>query len=140
MDKNIQITCNESQDITEIIDFYKSVNEDVYIDTNEKVFLAKVKNQIIGSVRLVNEKDYYVLRTLNILPIFQRKGIGTRLVRSLLPYVKEKTRIYCLPYPNVKEFYQQFGFHQISHQELPEKLKHRYLEYKKEFDVIAMVK
>jgi N-acetylglutamate synthase-like GNAT family acetyltransferase len=140
MDKNVQITLNESRDAAEIIDFYKSVDEDVYIDTNEKVFLAKRKSQIIGSVRLVNEKDYYVLRTLNVLPIFQRKGIGTRLVRSLLQYVPEITFLYCLPYPKVEGFYQQFGFHEIPYQELPEKLKQRYLEYKKEFDVIAMVK
>ncbi len=138
MNEFAEVEVANKEEYDQIINFYHSVGENVSISGNEKVILAKINKKIIGSVRLVDEKDYYVLRTLYLLPEYQKRGIGSMLLKFLLKESAGKKDLYCLPYPHVKIFYEHFAFKEIPPEKLPRILEERYLEYKKEFPVVAM--
>lgn len=140
MNKHIVIAIAPHGERRDILQFYKSVNEHIRLGKNERVFTAKEGNQIIGAIRLVDEGNYCVLRTLYILPEKQRQGIGKALVKRLLQQLPKAIPLYCLPYPYVKRLYANFGFRQISPEKLPRKIKVRYQKYIKAFEVIAMEK
>jgi hypothetical protein len=44
MKKKVQITLSEKENTIEVVNFYKSVNENIYIDMDEIVLLAKEKS------------------------------------------------------------------------------------------------
>jgi predicted N-acetyltransferase YhbS len=68
--------------ICEVINFYNTVGEDVHIGDNELVLVMRNNNEIIGSIRLITQNDYYVLRTLNVVSYMQMQGIGSELIRN----------------------------------------------------------
>ena len=117
--------------------FYNTVGEDDVVDSSEIVFVAKEENRIIGAVRLVFEHGVLVMRTLNVAEENQQKGVGIYLVRTLISEVAGR-RCYCLAYPHLKGFYEQFGFKQVEPETLPTFLFDRFSEYNRSFAVIAM--
>ena len=139
MNNSIIVSLANSLEYKFISEFYSRFEEDIHVAENETVFVAHVEKEIVGVVRLVNESTYFVLRTLIVSPDFQKQGIGSALTRTLIAHVPTDMPIYCLPYPHVRIFYGHFGFKEISPEALPDVLKQRYYEYKKEFPVTAMM-
>lgn len=135
---NLWITQPARGYISEIKRFYSSVEEYVEIGGNEQILTMRRGKSIVGSIRLVKHRSYYVLRTLNVAPSKQRQGIGTQLVRNLIKLVPEKSVIYCLPYSHLERFYKKFGFKRITPKRLPQMMYRRYHDYIPDFDVIAM--
>lgn len=56
------------------------------VDPTDKVVLALLYDEILGVVRLCFEHGNYVLRTMQVHPNFQRRGIGYRKIdNSMAP-------------------------------------------------------
>lgn len=124
--------------LEKVVLFYKSVGEDVILDSST-VLVAMVDGRIVGAVRLVEEFDVLVLRTMNVDPQFQRQGVGTALLQKATVLIADRV-CYCLPYPHVKAFYEKFDFIEVEPATLPDHLRERYREYTESFAVIAMQK
>ena len=118
--------------------FYNTVGENDVLSPSETIFIAKKGDCIVGAVRLVSEHGVLVLRTLNVAVEHQRLGIGTQLVRAVISELAGRP-CYCLPYPHLKKFYEQFGFRKAEPKTVPVFLFERYSEYLKSFAVIAMI-
>lgn len=83
------------------------------------VFIAQFAQKRVGTVSLVMDKDNnYQLRWFAVDPQFQGLGIGTKLLKELMNYVKEKniTEIYLWTVDELKgarKLYHSVGFKKI---------------------------
>ncbi|MFY9325675.1 MAG: amino-acid N-acetyltransferase [Candidatus Nanopelagicales bacterium] len=87
------------------VTLFEDVPEFLVIEENNKVIGA-------GAVHVMWE-DLAEVRTLAILPQFQRKGYGSRLLEALLVRAKELgvRRVFCLTFET--EFFKSHGFDEI---------------------------
>ena len=83
---------------------------------------ATMDNEIVGIARLLGDAAiFYYINDVWVLPKYQGKGIGTKLVEKLIEYVKETsipgTSVsLCLMSTKGKEgFYKKLGFLQRPH-------------------------
>ncbi len=122
---------------SDIETFYRSVGEDVLLGPGERVAVVHEDSRVIGAARLTYEEGHLVLRTVNVDPLYQRRGIGTNLVGQICGWAGT-TPLYCLPYPHLKQFYERFGFKEVDAHELPSFLAKRRAEYTLSFPIISM--
>ncbi|MDA8794033.1 GNAT family N-acetyltransferase [Bacteriovoracaceae bacterium] len=129
---------NES--LQEISKFYESLGYGGGVKDNDDIFLTYLKEELICSVRLVEENSVIVLRGMFMLERFRGKGRGKDILNSLIPYLDQKEQdCYCIPKSNLEKFYGSIGFNKINLNESPPFLKDRLTEYlNKGFDVILM--
>ena len=71
--------------------------------------------EVIGVGRIVGDGAlHFYLTGIMIIPVWQRRGVGTRIVEALLARVKEvpyeNALIEALPLPRLDRFYARFGF------------------------------
>lgn len=87
------------------VTLFEDVPEFLVIEENNKVIGA-------GAVHVMWE-DLAEVRTIAILPQFQRKGYGSRLLEALLVRAKELgvRRVFCLTFET--EFFKSHGFEEI---------------------------
>ncbi len=79
--------------------------------------IAVCNDEVIGMGRLVGDGVmYWYLQEIIVLPEFQGKGIGTRIVDRLLEYIKDNTppgtfvSIGLTAATGKDTFYEKFGF------------------------------
>ncbi|MBR2950657.1 MAG: GNAT family N-acetyltransferase [Lachnospiraceae bacterium] len=79
--------------------------------------IAVYNDEVIGMGRLVGDGVmYWYLQEIIVLPEFQGKGIGTRIVNRLLGYIEENTTpgtfvsVGLTAAAGKDTFYEQFGF------------------------------
>lgn len=80
---------------------------------NKKRFVAKIKDQIVGTCTAVISKDSNNLRTLYVLPEFQGLGIGKMLWKKANEFLdpKKDTFVQVADYTeNAINFYKKIGF------------------------------
>lgn len=83
--------------------------------------------KIIGAVRLCFEQGHFVLRTMQIHPDFQKKGIGQKLLYEFDHLLQKKKiqSIFCMPFTHLEKFYGTIGFRKIQTSEAPLFLQQR---------------
>jgi predicted N-acetyltransferase YhbS len=79
--------------------------------------VARDDGRAVGCARLVTDGGYQVLLAdVMVLPDYQRRGIGTALVKSLLEYLEQKRMpgqwyfISLMSNKGKEDFYKQLGF------------------------------
>jgi len=85
--------------------------------------VAEVDGELAGcGVLQVLWEDLAEIRSLAVLPRFQREGLGSRLVARLLDEAQflGLRRVFALTY--VADFFQHLGFHHIDRDTLPQKI------------------
>ena len=85
--------------------------------------VAEVDGEIVGcGVLNVIWDDLAEIRTLAVSPRWQRQGIGSRLVASLIHQARnlELPLVFALTY--VPAFFEHLGFHRIDRDTLPQKI------------------
>ena len=78
----------------------------------------------MGDIRLTEEGGLMVLRGMQVLPKYQKQGIGSKLLKSLVDRLRDR-ECYCLPYAHLKDFYGQAGFETIEPADAPPHLRER---------------
>jgi GNAT superfamily N-acetyltransferase len=117
---------------------YRKTGYSGTVSPDDLVLVAVAQNQIIGAVRLCQEFGTTVLRGMYILKEFQRKGIGTLLLRASEKHLTKCT-CYCIPYRHLETFYGQCAFKKIDVLKAPGGMAKRLEEYtSKGLDVILM--
>jgi len=92
-------------------------------DPNHIIYVAIDDNKIVGSATLFIEQKFIHegglkmhVEDVVVRKDYERKGIGMKLIRTLLDYAKEKncykTILDCKD--DVKAFYEKIGFHEES--------------------------
>ncbi|ENW03934.1 GNAT family N-acetyltransferase [Acinetobacter beijerinckii] len=127
---NIQIRNEQNTDIQAIFDLTQKAFNDLEHSSHTEQFIvnalreskqltlslvAEINNQVVGHiafspVRISDETTgWYGLGPVSVLPEFQGKGIGSKLIRSALEALKDLDALGCvlLGDPN---YYGKFGF------------------------------
>jgi len=117
----------EITEYPDVLIHYKICNYGGGIRDTDKVVIA-IDEQIIGAVRICVEHHTKVLRGMQISPAYQKKGIGTSMLKFLADHVTMHG-CYCLPYEHLKAFYAAIGFEEILSQNAPVFLAERLEKY-----------
>ena len=76
---------------------------------------ALVSKEVIGVGRIVGDGAlHFYITGIMVVPAYQRRGVGTRIVEALLDHAKQvpyaNALIEALPLPGLEPFYSRFGF------------------------------
>jgi N-acetylglutamate synthase-like GNAT family acetyltransferase len=108
--------------------FYSQCGYRGGLNKEDRVLIAQLGEEIIGAVRLCPDNGFSVLRGMQILAPFQRKGISTQLLWTCTEQLVDQV-CYCIPWQHLRSFYQQVGFQEVSPVEVPVLLRERFDGY-----------
>ncbi len=117
----------EINEYPEIVIHYETCNYHGGVQANDKRVIA-VDGQVIGAVRICFEHGIKVLRGMQISPAWQKKRIGSSMLKFLTEHV-DMDGCYCLPFKHLKLFYGAIGFEEIPIRDAPEFLAERLEKY-----------
>lgn len=96
---------------------------------NDRALVALTGDVLVGVVRLCREHHVTVLRGMRVAASFQRRGVGTALLRGLEPLLTAQD-CYCLPFSHLERFYALIGFQPMQDGEVPSFLAARTERYR----------
>ena len=117
----------EIEEYPQILIHYETCNYHGGVQANDKIVIA-AEEQIIGAVRICIEHGVKVLRGMQIKPAWQKKGIGSAMLKFLTEH-EDMDGCYCLPFKHLKLFYGAIGFEEIAMRDAPEFLVERLKKY-----------
>lgn len=124
----LTISQAKQQEFEDVRAFYLQCGYGGGLGQDDTVFVAQLQGQIIGAVRLCPEDRFFVLRGMQVLPLFQRQGVGTRLLQKCAEQLADQP-CYCIPWQHLRSFYQQVEFREVSSDTAPILLRQRFEEY-----------
>lgn len=107
----VSIESATRQDLGELRSFYQAALGEAYasaIDATDQMYIARSGTRIIAAARLSREEGAAVLRGVEVLRDFHRRGIGLRLVSAAISSCTDD--VYCIPYTHLDGFYRRLGF------------------------------
>jgi GNAT superfamily N-acetyltransferase len=116
------------RDYPQIADLYRECGYRGGIAAADTAIAAMVGNKIVGAVRLCPEGGVTVLRGMQVLPAYQRQGLGSKLLQACVPLLSSGPT-YCLPYSHLALFYGKVGFLTAGPATLPQFLQERQSSY-----------
>ena len=82
--------------------------------TRHSTFItARENNDLIGLIRIIGDSTYeYYISEVMVLPEYQGKGIGTKLMKVALDYCKKDgfMKIFLTAAKGREKYYRRFGF------------------------------
>jgi GNAT superfamily N-acetyltransferase len=118
--------------------FYRDRKYRGVLSSEAIIMVAERGSDLLGVGRIQAEDGVLVLRGMRVDPPFQRRGVGARILTSLVTEVGERT-CYCIPYAHLRQFYRRAGFAEIGLDSAPLFLRDRVLAYRASgLDVILM--
>jgi len=102
---------------------YQQINFKLSDYNNELIVIAEVDGEKAGLGRLVTiHPDALELGGMYVLENYRKYGVARSIVQYLIAQVKYKT-LYCLPFEQLRDFYQSCGFRQVNNlKDVPEKV------------------
>ncbi len=82
------------------------------VSKEERVWVAKYKGEIVGSVSVRCKEKYSILQIIWVKPVFQRMGVGSALIHKLNQELIMP--LYVQAAPGTKNFYRKLGFTKLS--------------------------
>jgi ribosomal protein S18 acetylase RimI-like enzyme len=88
------------------------------IDNHGFIFFAKVNNEIVGTVALINESECYELSKMAVSPKYQGLKIGQKLMDKCIQFSKEQGWNQIMLYSNriltpAINLYRKVGFQEV---------------------------
>ena len=88
------------------------------IDNGGYIFFARLNNEIVGTVALINEKECYELSKMAVLPKYHGLKIGQQLMNYCIDFSKKKGWVKIMLYSNRKlepaiNLYKKAGFKEV---------------------------
>ncbi|WP_299048749.1 GNAT family N-acetyltransferase [uncultured Polaribacter sp.] len=120
---NLNIECLQKYFYVEPYDEKILNNPQEYvIDSGGFIFFAKLNNEIIGVVSLINQKTFFELSKMAVSPKYQGLGIGLQLMNFCIDFAKNKNWKSITLYSHRKlvsaiHLYKKVGFTEISLEE-----------------------
>ena len=115
----------ESSDIAA---FYARCGYSGGLSSDDTILVAVKAESLVGVVRLCSEHQVAVLRGMQVLPDFQRQGIGRALLEECLSEIGDAV-CYCIPWSHLEQFYSSGGFVRCESADVPEFLSERFSCY-----------
>jgi len=127
--------------ISLVEEVYSAVSYTGGAKPEDDCFVAKDSNKPVGAVRLSLENNFLVLRGMMVIPKYQRKGIGAKLLAALDKKIGSR-KCFCINPPHLRAFYGSIGFRETDERNAPEFLQERINHYREKHhaEYIIMVK
>ena len=109
------------------------------IADSDVVYVARLDSRVVGLVRRTSESGVVMLRGMHVSPEYQRRGIGTRLLRAFVGDLPA-TECYCIPFAHLVGFYSQAGFSPVDDSQAPTFLRERLLRYRAEGHIVLLMR
>ena len=127
-------------EIPKVESFYELVDYKPGVNKSDFLLITELTGNIVGAVRLVQEQNELVLRGMMIHPDFQRRGIGSKMLKICAEHMGDQI-CYCIPYDYLEEFYNEVGFKKTEANQAPIFLQTRLNSYLNDgMDTIIMRK
>ena len=134
----VEIAAAHPEELARVAAFYEECGYDGSIAASDTILLARMAGQLVGAVRLCPEDGVTVLRGMEVRAEYQRRGIGSQLLRACVPLLDARPS-FCLPYTHLVSFYGAVSFEVVQPSRLPPFLAARLASYLAEGrDVLAM--
>jgi len=117
-----QITVKEMDDILSKVEsqdenlFYTNIRtskKEKQATRHSTFITARENNDLIGLIRIIGDSTYeYYISEVMVLPEYQGKGIGTKLMKVALDYCKKDgfMKIFLTAAKGREKYYRRFGF------------------------------
>jgi N-acetylglutamate synthase-like GNAT family acetyltransferase len=125
---SVEIRHATAEDIARAANFHAERRYGGGIRPEDSVLLAEHDGELVGIVRLTAEEGVVVLRGMQIHPMFQRQGIGKRLLATVAQELDGRD-CFCIPYAHLVGFYGGIGFRAIEPPKAPTLLRLRVERY-----------
>ena len=97
---------------------------------NSSTYVVEADTTPVGRLRVVRSREGLLIAGIQILPVHQRKGIGSELIRSVIGEAKQKALPVRLEVvkasPDAKRFYLRLGFEVIQDRDDRELMEMRF--------------
>lgn len=80
---------------------------------NDQTFIAEVKGEIVGAIRLAFEDSSFVVRSLFVHQEFRGRGIANALLQKV-ELELGVAEAYCLPFPEQERLFSSIGFNSVA--------------------------
>lgn len=118
---------------------YTSLGYTSEIKPTDIVIVAKDDDKIVGLVRLETDTPVCVLRGMQVIPAYQRQGIGSKLLAKLDAVIAGR-ETWCIPHGWLTGFYGQIGFTQVPEETAPVFLQERIKLARAKWPQVIMMK
>ncbi|QIH77436.1 GNAT family N-acetyltransferase [Macrococcoides canis] len=122
--ENISIyNCYEEQDITRMVEVYKSVgwmNHDynkvsIILNNSTHIAIAKLDDNIIGFARALSDGVFNAaIYDVVVCPEYQKRGIAKLLLENLLAQFEDLSCIHLISTTGNEAFYKKIGFKKLT--------------------------
>ena len=82
-------------------------------DLTSRIYVAKEKNNVIGTARVRKEKNIFRIQRMAIDKNYRKRGVGARILNKILRDFPKK-KIYLMSPKSTIPFYEKFGFKKTS--------------------------
>lgn len=107
--------------------FYKTHGARGKAKGNERVWVVKVKGEIVAAARIADISGCDFLTGVHVAEDFQGKGIAKALIGTMLRQCQKP--LYTFPYSYLIGMYDRLGYTEITSEELPKPLQQRFGRY-----------
>lgn len=116
--------------IEPILYFHRKVGYSTKPDKEDEIFVAMESGTIVGVGRLCREYGTLVIRGMQVLPEYQGKGVGSRLLEKMVGAIPSSTECWGVPYEHLEAFYKKGGFDFVPDERAPQFLQERVSKYR----------
>jgi N-acetylglutamate synthase-like GNAT family acetyltransferase len=122
-----------------VLAFYKSEGYTPAISSSDAIVVAEDDKAICAAARLCPEHNKLVLRGMRVKTTMHRQGVGTQLLRALIPVIGDR-ECFVIAYRYLRSFFSEIGFVEVEPAAAPPFLADRYKGYRLDggLDVIIM--
>jgi N-acetylglutamate synthase-like GNAT family acetyltransferase len=110
-------------DAKAVREFYEEQGYGGGVHIDDELYVTMEQSKIIGALRLAPENNTLVLRAMFVASDWQRRGVGSALLKEVEPNIVREC--YCLPHGYLEGFYGQIGFCRIEPEQAPSFLQAR---------------
>jgi len=110
-------TLEEYQRLRKAVGWEDAETEAIKIGLHNSLFSVCIvlENEVIGCGRVIGDSGlYFYIQDIIVLPKFQRKGIGRRIMNAIMEYLKahacDRAFIGLMAAKGVSTFYERYGF------------------------------
>lgn len=111
--------------------FYKEAAYFSQVGRKDEVYCLRATqqhNKIIAAARLVKTADYLILRSMVVLPDYQRHGLGKYFLVHLTSALNHRP-CWCFPFRWLESFYSSIGFQRVTAEQAPNVIANKYTQY-----------
>lgn len=135
----VVVRLGSAEDLPGVAELYREWGYRSGAQPEDTLIVAEHEHRVVGVVRLAREHGHMLLRGMRVQPVFQRSGVGSRMLALLVRQLSGQ-ECYAIPYSHLLAFYGQAGFRETTPDKAPPFLVERAENYRAEGLKVAIIR